>query len=147
MGLAMPNENIAEMFFSAARRGPARPALRVDDKSYSYRELADRALEISGAVRRNDSSGLPVALLVERRYPAYCAILGILASGSAYVPLSPKQPWPALLERLALIGARTVIVDEPVYEAASASLRILSGMRILVLDEQGRIRPGSAVAR
>jgi amino acid adenylation domain-containing protein len=90
-----------------------RPALVVDDRMYTYRELHSLASSIAGLV----SAGLggersrPVGLLGQRSFFAYAGVLGILMSGRAYVPLNPRFPAGRLVRIADRAGCGMVIAD------------------------------------
>jgi pyochelin synthetase len=93
-----------------AAEAPDRPAVITPDITLSYRDLHDRAAEVSerlraGGVRPGDL----VAVLLDKSWPQVAAVLGTLGAGAAYVPIDPA--WPAERIRLLLqdTGARAVV--------------------------------------
>jgi amino acid adenylation domain-containing protein len=98
-------------FENAARKYPLRPALHVNDETYSYESLHSLALNLGATIRCNDEANKPVAaFLAYRSKTAYAAVLGILASGKGYVPLHPGFPVDRTKAMLNLSGADFLIV-------------------------------------
>ncbi|KAF3068467.1 Hydroxamate-type ferrichrome siderophore peptide synthetase [Daldinia childiae] len=59
----------------------------------TYRELNSRANQIANYLRQSDIvSGGIVALVMDKSPLLYCAILGILKTGCAYLPVLPSTP-------------------------------------------------------
>ena len=119
-------DDLASGFFQCAERFADRPALVVGDRRLSYHELAAKAATVASTIRRYAADPNPlVAILASRSVTAYAGLLGILASGKGYVPLSPSFPIERTRTMLQRSGASSLVVD-------SASLpllpKLLSGM-------------------
>jgi amino acid adenylation domain-containing protein len=82
-----------ELFEAQARRAPERSALRFGTTTLSYAELDRRANRLAQALRsRGVGRGQRVGVCIERGADMLAAVLGILKSGAAYVPLDPGFP-------------------------------------------------------
>jgi amino acid adenylation domain-containing protein len=85
--------SIPEMFSAQVARAPEAVALTCEGRSMNYRELdasADRlAHELAGYGAR---PGQCVALLFSRSAEAIVAILAVLKTGAAYLPIDPAHP-------------------------------------------------------
>ncbi|MFC8872600.1 amino acid adenylation domain-containing protein [Streptomyces sp. NPDC057148] len=104
-----------EAFFAHAEATPERTALvRTSGEGVTYGTLADQALRTAAAL--GDAGVVPgelVAVTVPKGPEQIAAVLGVLAAGAAYVPLSLEQPV-ARLERVhATAGFRAVVGDWP----------------------------------
>ncbi len=87
-------------FSDQARRAPARVALTVDGRDFTYGEIDARSDALARALRSlGVGPEVLVGLFAERSAELVVAILGILKAGGAYVPLDPAYP----AERLGLI--------------------------------------------
>ena len=97
----IPETTLHAPFFEAARRTPDAPALLMGDgDALSYGQLAEKALRLAGTLRAlGVEDGEPVAVTLPRGPLQIAAVLGTLAAGAAYVPVSPEQP-PARRERI-----------------------------------------------
>ncbi|GHH43756.1 non-ribosomal peptide synthetase/type I polyketide synthase [Streptomyces candidus] len=85
------------LFEQQTRRTPDAVALMSDAQSVSYRELDMRANALARRLReRGAARGERVALLLPRGPQLITALLGVLKSGAAYLPLDPSVPTPRL---------------------------------------------------
>ncbi|MGI4858432.1 MAG: amino acid adenylation domain-containing protein [Janthinobacterium lividum] len=128
-------------FFDTATRLPEAPALWVDGQLLSYRTLAEQAVRVTHGLQPLMSDIVPARegetpaclLFAHRSAAAYGALLGILASGQAYVPLGAHFP----PERNAAIarrsGARILLVDRH-CAARLGELRPLLDPAIRIVD-------------
>ncbi|MEO6193537.1 MAG: amino acid adenylation domain-containing protein, partial [Thermoanaerobaculia bacterium] len=102
-----------ELFLEHVRRAPDTPAVIAGAASLSYADLNRRADGLARALRRRGAGpGSFAGLCVERSAEAVVALVAILKTGAAYVPLDPDYP----AERLALMmddcDLRLLVVDE-----------------------------------
>src|SRR5262249_21267511 len=86
----------------SAERTPDADAVVCDSERISYRELNERANQIAHyLVKLGAKPDMLVGVFLERNSDLLPAILGVLKSGAAYVPLDPSYPrerLPAILE-------------------------------------------------
>jgi acyl-CoA synthetase (AMP-forming)/AMP-acid ligase II len=99
-------------FFRWVAEAPARHALEIDDRSWTYEELGRRARAIAAALVENrPDARVPLTAVFGHRSPtAFASVLAVLARGHGYVPLNPAFPPArnrAMLERA---GCDAVIV-------------------------------------
>ncbi|MBV1850753.1 non-ribosomal peptide synthetase [Catellatospora tritici] len=91
-----------EMVWAQVDRTPDALAVHDRDTRWSYRELRERAEAVAGGLRsRGIGPGDVVALRLPRSAALIAAMLGVLETGAAYLPLDPGYP----PERLAAILA------------------------------------------
>ncbi|WP_188316384.1 non-ribosomal peptide synthetase [Solihabitans fulvus] len=104
--------------FGRAAREPDRPALLAAAGTWSYGELADRALRVAGwLAERGVRPGDTVCVCVPRGPAQVAAVLGVLAAGGAYVPVGVDQP-AARRERIQrLAGVRHTLTEQAVEQA------------------------------
>lgn len=107
-----------EAFFAHATAAPGRAALvTTAGEETTYATLADQALRVAAAL--GDAGVRPgelVAVTLPKGPEQIAAVLGVLAAGAAYVPLSLEQP-SARLERVrATAGFRVVLGGWPATE-------------------------------
>jgi len=82
-----------ELFEAQVERTPERTALEIGATTLSYGKLNARANRIAQALRsRGVRRGQRVGLCVDRGTDMLAAMLGILKTGAAYVPLDPSFP-------------------------------------------------------
>ncbi|MET9813985.1 amino acid adenylation domain-containing protein [Streptomyces sp. NPDC006355] len=95
------------LFEQQARRTPAAIALLGDEVNVTYAELDAAANRLAHLLRtRGAARGQRVAVLLPRGPRLITALLAVLKTGAAYVPLDPSLPAP----RLALLLADTAPV-------------------------------------
>ncbi len=83
-------KTIVELFEAQVALTPNAEAIRLGNQSLNYRQLNERANQLAAHLRTMDV-GLeqPVILYMEHSLEVVCAILGVLKSGAAYVPIDP----------------------------------------------------------
>ncbi|MGI4985012.1 MAG: amino acid adenylation domain-containing protein, partial [Janthinobacterium lividum] len=141
-------------FFDTAARLPEAPALWVDEQLLSYRTLAGQARHIATGLQQLLSDTAPAQegetpaclLFANRSAAAYGGLLGILASGQAYVPLGAHFP----PERNAAIarrsGARLMLVDRDCAARLDELRPLLDpSIRIVDIDSLLALEPAAAL--
>src|SRR2546428_444023 len=87
------DQTIVELFEAQVARTPEDEAIRLEDQALTYRELNDRANQLAAHL---GTFGVGpdhlVALYMEHSIEVVCAILGVLKTGAAYVPVDPASP-------------------------------------------------------
>jgi amino acid adenylation domain-containing protein len=87
------NATIHELFDAQCERTPEAAALREGRSCLIFRELQARSNRFAHHLRRLGAGrGTRVALCVERSLNMVVALLGILKTGAAYIPLDPSHP-------------------------------------------------------
>ncbi|WP_353943977.1 amino acid adenylation domain-containing protein [Streptomyces sp. HUAS MG91] len=100
----------------AAHEGD-RPALFSDRVRWNRTQLADAALRTASLlVDRGLSAGDPVGVCLSDGVDQVQAVLGVLAAGGCYVPISPEQPTERRKNVLKRAGARFVLCDRELAE-------------------------------
>ncbi|MDV3135222.1 non-ribosomal peptide synthetase, partial [Mycobacterium sp. 29Ha] len=85
--------SIPAVFAAQVAHAPEAVALTFAGRSMSYRELDEASNRLARLlVDRGAGPGQCVAVLVERSAQAVVAILAVLKSGAAYVPMDPTHP-------------------------------------------------------
>jgi amino acid adenylation domain-containing protein len=110
-----------------ARATPDRVALVSGDEAVTYDELNRRANRIAHGLREMGiGPESRVAVCVERTPVLVAAMLGVMKSGAAYVPLDPAHPPARHHAVLRLSGSRLAIGGD----AARASFGGMEGVRV-----------------
>ncbi|MFD5086391.1 non-ribosomal peptide synthase/polyketide synthase [Kitasatospora sp. NPDC058406] len=154
----VPVVPVPELFEAQAARTPDRPALRVAGQTLTYAELNARANRLARLlVERGAGPERLVALALPRSAELVVALLAVLKSGAAYLPVDPSHPEdriaytledaaPTLLLTTLEVGAGLPVVDGPeVWELDRPDVTgLLSGQRDTDLtdaDRLGRLTP------
>ncbi|MFF7453223.1 amino acid adenylation domain-containing protein [Kitasatospora sp. NPDC008115] len=126
----IPDARLHELVAAQAARTPDAPAVSAADGTLSYAELdaaADRLAHLLAA--RGAGPGSLVAVAVRRGRLLPVALLGVLRSGAAYLPLDVDQP---------LARNRGVLDDAGVTllvaESATAGDELLHGRESVLVD-------------
>ncbi|WP_131816270.1 non-ribosomal peptide synthetase, partial [Mycolicibacterium porcinum] len=132
----VPESSIPGLFVGQAVRAPDAVAVCFDGRSLTYRELDEASNRLAHLlVGMGAGPGHCVGLLMSRSADAVVAILGVLKSGAAYLPIDPAHPdarvqfmladaepvavltTTGLLDRLAGCGVPVVRTDDPMIDS------------------------------
>jgi amino acid adenylation domain-containing protein len=92
-GSDLPLNNVVAFFLDQARRTPQAPALVQDGRSWSYQDLSDQVHRLAHLLTdRGIGAGDVVGISLDRSADLIVAVLGILRSGAAYLPIDPSYP-------------------------------------------------------
>ena len=90
---AAPAVSIPALFAAQVARAPEAVALSFEGRSMTYRELDEASNRLAHLlVGQGAGPGQCVALLLSRSAEAIVAILAVLKTGAAYVPIDPAVP-------------------------------------------------------
>jgi len=108
------DKTIPELFEAQVERTPGHTALVYGDIRLTYQELNERANRLGGYLRKKYSIRPDdlVALCLERSEQMLVAILAVLKSGGAYVPIDPGYPEERIKYILSDTHTRLVIANE-----------------------------------
>ncbi|MDX1883972.1 non-ribosomal peptide synthetase [Mycolicibacterium sp. 120270] len=125
---AIPSVSIPDLFATQVARAPEAVALTAGDRSLTYRELDAAANRLAHLLAsRGAGPGAHVALLSERSAQAVVAILAVLKTGAAYLPIDPAVP----ASRIEYIVSDAA----PIFALTGAGLRSrLDGSGLPVID-------------
>ncbi|RAV05323.1 non-ribosomal peptide synthetase, partial [Mycolicibacterium sp. GF69] len=120
--------SIPAMFAAQVARAPEAVAVTYEGRTLTYRELDEAANRFAHLLSgRGVGGGACVALLLDRSPCAVVAMLAVLKTGAAYVPIDPALP-PARLQFIVTDAA-------PVAVVTTARLRSrLGGCDVVVID-------------
>ncbi len=130
---------VHERFSAQAASTPDAAAVCFDGQSLSYKQLEQRSNQLAHYLRAKGAApGVKVGLFVERSERMIIALLGILKSGAAYIPLDPAYP----AERIAYIAEVSrvplIITEQPLLGLIDAeqTLPVLIDALDDALDQQ-----------
>ncbi|MBV8927641.1 MAG: amino acid adenylation domain-containing protein, partial [Mycobacteriaceae bacterium] len=116
---------VHELVIDQVARTPDAVAVVVGDQCLSYRALLGRSQRIAARlVEAGAGRGTIVAVYVDRSIDLVPALLGVLLTGSAYLPLDRDQPPSRSLFMIADAGATILLTD-----SAHGPLRAPRGVR------------------
>jgi amino acid adenylation domain-containing protein len=107
-----PTEGVEAIVAAQARRTPDAVAVAGSGGRMSYRQLDERAGQLASFLRaRGVGSGQLVGVCLQRTPSLVVALLGVLKSGAAYVPLDPAFPATRLAHMVGDSGLKVVLTD------------------------------------
>ncbi|MGW0402500.1 amino acid adenylation domain-containing protein, partial [Streptomyces sp. NPDC003002] len=123
----LPHACLPELFEARAAEHPDAVALAYRDEELTYRELNERANRLAHhLVALGAGPDQRVGLCLERGPHGITALLAVLKSGAAYVPLDPDYPADRLTYMIGDAGVRLLITEEKLRERLpSAPVRIV----------------------
>lgn len=118
----LPYPCIHQAVSAQAARTPAQDAVVQHGRSISYAELDQRATAMAGQLRAAGvQPGDIVGLCLERTPDLVVALLAILKSGAAYLPLDPDYPRDRIAFMIADSGTRRVVTSTALADALGLS--------------------------
>ncbi|SFP31657.1 non-ribosomal peptide synthetase [Variovorax sp. 770b2] len=121
-------------FMARALLQPERPAVRDGARTCSYGDLDARSNRLAHALRaRGIGRGEYVGLCLERGLDMVVALLAVLKSGAAYVPLDPAFPQ-ARLDHYAADASLRLLVTTSDIAAAPRKWNADAGARLFEID-------------
>ncbi|MCZ7462168.1 non-ribosomal peptide synthetase [Streptomyces sp. WMMC940] len=131
---AVPDTTLAAAFAAQVARTPGATAVVFEGERLDYAELDVRAASLAARLRgRGVGPGDFVAVAVPRSAELMVALLGVLGSGAAYLPLDPDYPADRVAHMLSDSGATTVVA----VTATADGLPDRAGTSVLLLDSPG----------
>ncbi|MBV8786594.1 MAG: amino acid adenylation domain-containing protein, partial [Mycobacterium sp.] len=122
--------SIPALFAEQAARIPDAAGVTCAGRSMTYRELDEAANRLAHLlIARGAGPDAPVGLLLSRSAEAIVAILGVLKTGAAYLPIDPKLP-AARIEFMLADAAPTIVVTTADFAGR------LDGHDVAVIDVQ-----------
>jgi amino acid adenylation domain-containing protein len=121
---------VHEAICRQALRTPNALALRSGDTELTYKELMDRAASVAGRLAADGiGPGSVVALCTQRGADMVVAVLGILLSGAAYLPVDPQYPMHRMRSMLESARAALLLAGSgsPLPEGGLLPIRPLAG--------------------
>jgi amino acid adenylation domain-containing protein len=137
--------SIHELFELSAARAPASTAIEFGAQTLSYAELDERANRLARyLIDRGAAPDAVVGILLERSFDMMVALLAVLKTGAAYLPLDPAFP-ESRLKFMAADASISVLIT-----ASGLDAKIKVDTRTVLLDqEQAAIErmPGGTLDR
>ncbi|WP_405824641.1 amino acid adenylation domain-containing protein [Streptomyces sp. NBC_01390] len=125
----VPGTTLAAAFEAQVARSPDATSVVYEGETLTYRELDARAAELARRLTvRGAGPGTVVAVAVPRSAELMVALLGVLKSGAAYLPVDVDYPADRVAHMLADSGATTVVTT------SATAPQLPSGQALLLLD-------------
>jgi iturin family lipopeptide synthetase B len=112
---------IQEMFEEQAARTPEITAMFLGKESMSYSELNARSNQLAHYLRaRGVGPGKTVGIFIDRSFEMIIAVLGIIKSGGAYVPIETEYPAARIAYMLSDCGAGLILAQSAAVDRLPA---------------------------
>jgi non-ribosomal peptide synthetase component F len=123
---------ICQAVARAAREHPDNVAVSFEGERVTYRELDEMSGHVAAGLRAMGvTCGQPVGVCVRRSAAMIGLLLGILKSGSAYVPIDIGYPSRRITFTCQDAGVRLLITDDPVLSQDLAGVAAVSPASLL----------------
>lgn len=124
------NKLVHQLFAEQAARTPEALAVVFNDRTFTYAELNQRANQLARYLKRHNAKPETlVAVHLERSFDLVVALLAILKTGAAFVPLDPSYPPETLAFMLADAQTSILLTREAFTRELSAS-----GAKVISLE-------------
>lgn len=135
------NKLVHQLIEEQAARTPEAPAVVFNNRTFTYAELNQRANQLARYLKRHNAQPETlVAIHLEQSFELVVAMLGILKSGAAFVPLDPSYPRETLAFMLA--DAKPLLL---LTRTALATELSQSGAKVINLDDSAAEIAGEGV--
>ena len=142
-------QSVPDRFLTCAARSPYALAVETRSERWSYAELSSRASRLAGRVHEHGWGGR-LAVMFDQGAPMVAALMAVLMSGNAYVPLDPSYPRDRLRFMLDDVEPRALLVSARhlalARELAASSLPTIVGDGNADADVSGGRLPGASRA-
>ncbi|MFD9396828.1 amino acid adenylation domain-containing protein, partial [Streptomyces sp. NPDC060000] len=140
------DECVHELFAGQAARTPDAVALTIGDVALTYRELDERASRIAHHLMAAGAGPESVVgVCLERGPDLIPALLGVLKSGAAYLPLDPVNPAERLAYMLADAQASLLVTHSGVPELEFTGGRVVLDRDAEAIDARPATAPQTTV--
>ena len=131
----LPDRRFHELFEERVEAHPDAVAAVHGDRSWTYRELNERANRLGRALL---ARGLPregvVAVVTERNLDWMAAVIAILKAGGAYLPIEPHFPADRIATTLSRAACELVLTERGSTDTLDPALESLSGVERILVD-------------
>ena len=126
----IPDGLLHEGFIAKALIQGDRPGVITPELSLSYEELYRRSNQLGNRLRMTVAPNQLVGIVMEKGWEQVVAVLGVLASGAAYVPIDPALPQ----QRLEYILEHTQVKTILTQAKLAPTLQLSEGISCICLD-------------
>ena len=113
-------ETLDSLFISQVRKNPDLTAVISDKGCMTYRELYSKAREISAEL--GDMKGKVCGIYIEKGIIQTAAVMAVLLSGGAYLPLDINNPADRIKQIITDSGASAVLVSDKTSDGISSEM-------------------------
>ncbi|QKS46079.1 amino acid adenylation domain-containing protein [Paenibacillus cellulosilyticus] len=112
------SKTLHELFEEQVLRTPGHHAVTFNQEHMTYEALNQRANQLARTLRKGNTSGARIiGIMVSRKPEMLIAILAVLKSGYAYLPIDPEYPLERIQHMLEDSGAAILLTEDPIMAA------------------------------
>ena len=113
------NECIHHLIEGQARKNPEKTAIVAEDATLTFAQLNEQANRIAHYLDKCCSEKSVIAVSLPRKSYLAAAMLGVLKSGSAYMPIDPNYPEDRIRYMMSASNAQLCITEENIGDMLS----------------------------
>ena len=118
---SVQEDYLLDLFLEQASKRPEAVCLEFCGRQLTYAQVDSEASRIAGRLRISGARpGVLIAIYLERSLELITAMLGVLKSGAAYLPIDPTVPQKRLEFMLSDSGASLVITQKSLRLSSTA---------------------------
>ncbi|MBS4161463.1 AMP-binding protein, partial [Klebsiella pneumoniae] len=107
-------KTIHQLFEEQAQRTPDQTAVVFEHQKLTYRQLNEKANRLAGLLREKGvRPDTLVGIMMERSTDMIAAMMGILKSGGAYLPIDPEYPLERIKYMMDDSRVKFILTDDP----------------------------------
>ncbi|WP_275667432.1 non-ribosomal peptide synthetase [Bacillus swezeyi] len=107
-------KTVHQLFEEQAKRTPDQTAVVFEEQKLTYRELNEKANQWARLLREKGvRPDTVVGIMMERSANMIAAIMGVLKSGGAYLPIDPEYPIDRIKYMMDDSGVKVILTDDP----------------------------------
>ncbi|RPE05467.1 amino acid adenylation domain-containing protein [Chitinophaga lutea] len=126
------HETLMSLFARQVRQTPLHTAVECQGRSITYQELDEQSNRVANCLLAHDAgAGKFVPVWFDRSIEWLAAVIGILKTGAAYIPIDPAYPLKRVEYILSDAGAALIITGK----THGASLQQGGGTKILYIED------------
>ncbi len=91
-GIIYPQESVVELFAQQVLKNPEKTALTFENKKISYKQLDEKSGKLASFFIEKGIKNKLIPICFDRSFEMIIAILAVLRSGNAYVPIDVNYP-------------------------------------------------------
>ncbi|WP_210604560.1 non-ribosomal peptide synthetase [Brevibacterium oceani] len=133
---SLPRHTVVEEFSRHARRSPFATAVVAEDGHISFGELDRRSTQLADRLRDLGAGpGARIAARLGRSTTLPVAVLGILRTGAAYVPLDPDYPADRI-EAMIADAAPVLVINSSTVSGPAGETNMTTDRPVIDIDAQ-----------
>lgn len=110
------HNNIYHLFANQAKLTPDKIALEFGNQELTYSQLEKKVCDFQDSLKLLNLQGQIVSVLLERSFPLLIALLAILKSGKAFIPIDPELPTERIKHIVNSSQSNLLITDKELVE-------------------------------